>query len=169
VKSGPANSTPGLVEEPGQNIKQRAELLDQTRWVNEFSWPEIETLAFYMQIQKAVKDVYICHEGSEDNAMFIIAKGSVSILKEGANKKQKVIASLGPGQTLGEMSLLDGEPRSASARAASDLVLLTLSKPGLEMLIREKPALAVKFVIKLARQMSQRLRMTSGVLVDHLR
>jgi CRP-like cAMP-binding protein len=169
MKTNHPNNVSGLVEEPGQNIKQRAELLDQTRWANEFSWPEIETFAFYMQIQKAAKGVYICHEGSEDNSMFIIAKGMVNILKEGADKKQKVIANLGPGQTLGEMSLLDGEPRSANAVAASDLVLLTLSKPSLEMLIHEKPALAVKFVIKLARLMSQRLRMTSGVLVDHLK
>lgn len=169
MEIGKAKNANGLVEEPGQNVKQRAELLDQTRWANEFSWPEIENLAFYMQIQKAAKDACICREGSEDNSMFIIAKGTVSISKEGADKKRKVIASLGPGQTLGEMSLLDGEPRSATAVAASDLVLLTLSRSSLDMLIREKPGLAIKFAIKLARLMSQRLRMTSGILVDHLK
>jgi CRP/FNR family cyclic AMP-dependent transcriptional regulator len=163
-----SDKTCGLVEELGQNAKQRAELLEQTRWANDFSWPEIEALASYMQINKATKDALICREGSEDDTMFIIAKGMVNILKEDVDKKKKVIASLGTGQTLGEMSLLDGEPRSATVLAAGDLVLLTLSKSSLDMLIREKPGLAVKFVIKIARMMSQRLRRTSGVLADHL-
>ncbi len=159
----------GPVEEVGSSPRKRAELLDQTRWAIDFSWPEIESLAFYMNILQAAKDAVICREGSEDNSLFIIAQGGANILKEDKEGKKKIIASLGRGQTLGEMSLIDGEPRSATVVSAEELVMLTLSKSALDLMVRDKPGLAIKFVMKLARMLSQRLRRTSGVLADHLK
>jgi CRP-like cAMP-binding protein len=60
---------------------------------------------------------------------------------------------IGPGKTFGEMSLIDGEPRSASAIALDDSKVLVLT----EMVL-----------LKLAQLMSQRLRQTSDLLVDFL-
>ena len=164
-----SHNSAGPVSGLGQNLKQRAEILDETRWANEFSWPEIESLAYYLSMQRASRHDVICREGAADDTMFIIARGSVNILKEGSGGNKRILAALGQGQTLGEMSLLDGEPRSATAVAESDVVLLAMSKSALEDMIREKPGLAVKFIMKLARLLSQRLRKTSGALADHLR
>lgn len=157
-----------FIEEIGLGLKQRAELLDQTRWANEFSWPELESLASYLGVYKARKGAVLCREGDAGDSLFIIARGSVEILKTDAAGKQKVIATLGPAQTLGEMSLLDGEPRSATVQAASDIELLTVHNAELNRMIREKPGLAIKFVMKLSRILSQRLRKTSSNLADRL-
>ena len=145
-----------------------AELLESTRWANEFAWPEIQALATHLQVQRRPKGETICREGQTDPSLFIIAKGSVAIHKQDAGERAKLLAKLGPGQTLGEMALLDGQPRSATAVAAEDLVLLVFTKAELDRLVEEKPLLAVKLLWKLARFLSQRLRQTSGALAEHL-
>jgi CRP-like cAMP-binding protein len=66
------------------------------------------------------------------------------------------------------MALLDGQPRSATAVAAEDLVLLVFTRPELDKLVEAKPRLGVKLLWKLARFLSQRLRQTSGALAEHL-
>jgi CRP/FNR family transcriptional regulator, cyclic AMP receptor protein len=150
------------------DVKMRAELLDGTRWANEFAWPEIESLAAHLQLRRRAKGEVVCKEGDADPALFIIAQGSVSILKHDADDREKLLAKLGPGQTLGEMALLDGQPRSASAVAAEDLVLLVFTRAELDRLVEAKPRLGVKLLWKLARFLSQRLRQTSGALAEHL-
>lgn len=145
-----------------------AELLDATRWANEFDWPEIEAIAAHLEVQRRPAGETICREGDADPSLFILAGGSVSILKLDQEEQPRLLARLGPGQTLGEMALLDGQPRSATAVAASDVVLLVLTRPALERLVDRAPRLGAKLLWKLARLLSQRLRQTSGALAEHL-
>jgi len=152
---------------PGE-LRTTAELLDGTRWANEFTWLEIESIATHLKVQHLAKGGVVCREGDTDPSLFIIAQGSVAILKQDKDDEEKLLARLGPGQTLGEMALLDGQPRSATARAAEDLVLLVFSRKELDRLVEEKPRLGVKLLWKLARLLSQRLRQTSGTLAEHL-
>lgn len=150
------------------DLKARAELLDATRWANEFAWAEIEALAAHLQIRRRARGEVVCREGEAEPALFIIAQGSVAIMKHDAEDREKLLAKLGPGQTIGEMALLDGQPRSATAVAAEDLVLLVFTRAELDRLVEAKPRLGVKLLWKLARFLSQRLRQTSGALAEHL-
>ncbi|GEJ57700.1 cyclic nucleotide-binding domain-containing protein [Anaeromyxobacter diazotrophicus] len=151
------------------DVKARAELLDATRWANEFAWAEIESLAVHLRVERRRKGEVVCREGAAEPSLFVIATGSVSILKQDTGEQPKLLARLGPGQTIGEMALLDGQPRSATVAAAEDLVLLVLDRAALERLVDEKPRLGVKLLWKLARFLSQRLRQTSGNLADKLK
>jgi CRP/FNR family cyclic AMP-dependent transcriptional regulator len=151
------------------DAKARAILLDETRWANEFAWPEIESLAQHLRTDRRRKGDVVCHEGEADPSLFVIAKGSVEIVKQAAAARETLLAKLGPGQTIGEMALLDGQARSATVVAAEDLVLLVLTRTALDRLIEEKPRLGAKLLWKLARLLSQRLRQTSGALADHLK
>jgi len=150
------------------DVKARAELLDATRWANDFAWAEIESLAAHLRTERRAKGEVVCREGEAQPSLFVIAQGSVSILKQDAGEQPKLIAKLGPGQTIGEMALLDGQPRSATVAAAEDLVLLVLHRAELDRLVEEKPRLGVKLLWKLARLLSQRLRQTSGNLAQRL-
>jgi CRP/FNR family cyclic AMP-dependent transcriptional regulator len=69
----------------------------------------------------------IFKEGSHGVAMYLIESGKVEISKDVQGKKL-VIETLGPGEILGEMSFVDGEPRSATAIALEDTVLELLDK-----------------------------------------
>ncbi|MFW5864201.1 MAG: hypothetical protein ACOCVT_02005 [bacterium] len=67
------------------------------------------------------------------------------------------------------MSLIDGEPRSASLYAKSDtVILLVMSKENFRELLEESPQIGVQILWKLSLAMSKRLRMTSGVLIEAL-
>ena len=67
----------------------------------------------------------IFKEGDEGDSMFIILEGSVSI-----HSGEKEIAQLEKGESLGEMALLDDEPRSADATAGQNTVLLKINQDG---------------------------------------
>jgi CRP-like cAMP-binding protein len=150
------------------DVALRAELLERTQWANEFAFNEIEKLAGYLQTRHVKRGAVVFKEGDRDATLFVVASGKVCILKSGAGKKDHPIASLGTGHTLGEMALIDGQPRSAGAVAAEDLVLLAITRADLDRLAEDHPRLAVKLLMKVARLLSQRLRQTTSSLADRL-
>ena len=150
------------------NNDKQAEMLELTRWAKDFSWEQICNISKQMQAYKANKGDIIFDEGSSDNTMGIVVKGRIDIVKGDADKNRKVIASLLPSQSFGEMSLIDGEPRSAGVVASTDVVLLFLTKEKMFELVNTKPSLAFKLMWMIAQMLSQRLRKTSGSLVEYL-
>jgi CRP-like cAMP-binding protein len=150
------------------SLQQRCEMIDRTQWADEFSWNQIKRLATYLESYKIPAGDVILREGGRDAYMILIVAGRVHIVKQDSNGAPKRIATLDPGKTLGEMSLIDGEPRSASVVAATDVSLLVMTEDNFNRLTRELPSLAVGLVLKIAKMMSQRLRQTSGRLIDYL-
>ena len=145
-----------------------AEVLDKTRWASGFDWQEMLQLAGVMKAFTVVEGQSLWSEGDVERYMCIIANGTVDVLKTDLKGNTGVITQLSVGQSLGEMSLLDKEPRSAQIVASTDLKLLVLSLDGLNTLKAMSPLVAYKFLWKLAQLLSQRLRKTSGQLFDYL-
>jgi CRP/FNR family cyclic AMP-dependent transcriptional regulator len=75
------------------------------------------------------------------------------------------VAVLRPGAVVGEMSMLDGEPRYASCWALSDVEAAILGRPGVAGLIRDHPAVGAKLLVKITQLLAQRLRNTSNQLL----
>ena len=144
------------------------ELLDRTRWLNELSWPEVQAFAKYVSAYQAGQGKVIFGEGSREAFLCVLAQGKVNIIKASAREEKKLLSVITPGRAFGEMSVIDGQPRSASAVAAETSLLLVLAKKDFSALMEKEPHLAVKFILKLANALSQRLRQTSGALVDFL-
>jgi CRP-like cAMP-binding protein len=149
-------------------VRERVDLLESTRWANDFGRPELETLASYLRLERRARGAPVCREGDRDATLFIVVAGTARVVKEDASGREMALATLGPGHTLGEMALVDGSPRSATVVAAQDLVLLALTRPDLDRLAAERPQLAVKVLLKLAAFLSQRLRQTSGALTEKM-
>ena len=95
-------------------------------------------------------------------SMFIVEDGAVRIYIPGAQGADLTLAVVEPGEFFGDLSLLDGRTRSASAEAARDTKLLTLEREDLEELVRSRPdaALAILTVI------AGRLRETDQMATD---
>ncbi|OGV66448.1 MAG: hypothetical protein A2283_06935 [Lentisphaerae bacterium RIFOXYA12_FULL_48_11] len=144
-----------------------AEMLDRTRWASDFSWSQISKISEHMQAFSSSKGTVIFREGATDQSLGIIVEGKVDIIKTDRDVSS-LIATLLPSQSFGEMSLVDGEPRSASVVASTDVVMLILDKDGFLEMSRVVPGLAFKLLLKISKMISQRLRKTSGQLVDHL-
>ena len=144
-----------------------AELIDATTWCNDFSWNQIETLAQFFEPLDVPKGYYVFREGANKAYMCLVATGSVVILKDHDGPSLKPLANIGRGRTFGEMSLLDGQPRSASAVARVDSKLLVLTSEKFSNLCARYPRLGLSLVLKIANQLSQKLRQTSGQVVAH--
>jgi len=146
-----------------------AELLEGTGWVDSFSPKELHVLAQYLYLCEAAKDATVVQEGGSEAYLCLLIQGRVRIIKEGTGGKTRQLGSANPGSTFGEMSLIDREPRSASVIADEPSLFVVLTAQGLENLSSEEPRLAVKVLIKIAKVISERLRETSGALVDSSR
>ncbi len=147
----------------------RTQLLESSAaWSGEFEWKEIEALSVYTAAFKAAKGTLIVTEGSREQYMGIVIAGQVDVKKRRADGNQRTIAQIGPGKTFGEMSLVDGEPRSASIVAATDSTLLIIKKEHVDRIRKEAPGIGFKLFFKVSRILSQRLRQTSSILADAL-
>jgi CRP/FNR family cyclic AMP-dependent transcriptional regulator len=160
----------GLLASPRMELSlvEKSNLIDATQWANEYSFSQIKRLAGYMDVYLVPKDTLLFYEGDRQVYMVLIATGRVHVVKFDSNRTPKRITTLGPGKTIGEMSLIDGEPRSASAITAAEATLLVLTADKFESLLREWPRVGTFLVLKTAKLMSQYLRQTSGRLIDHL-
>ena len=143
-----------------------ANMLNASNWANEFSWYEIDKMAAFLAPYHAAKGEVIFYQGTHNVPIGLILSGRVGITKEKDRQKESLIATLGPGATFGEMSMIDKEPSSATAFALISTTILTMTTEQFDSLIKKNPALATKFLLKIARLISQRLRKTSGQLVD---
>lgn len=88
------------------------------------------------------------------NQMFVVLSGRVKIFTNSGGKKRKTFAYLDPGDFFGEMALLDGQPRSASAEAVSYSRLLIITYPEFRKLLLNDPQLT----LYLLKTVSERLR-----------
>lgn len=149
-------------------LDERATVLDRTAWVRGMSWQQVRVLAGYMTPGRAQAGDILVEEGAAEASACVIVDGTACVTKRDRTGSERTVAELRRGHCFGEISLLDGEPRSATVRATSDVALLTLSGENLERLAEEKPRLAVDVYRRLGRVASQHLRQTSGHLVDVL-
>src|SRR5437773_10421027 len=91
--------------------------------------------------------------------MFVLLRGAakVSISKNGSRIR---VATLGEGDCFGEMSLLTGEPRSATVRADGDCYVMEIGKPAMAELLRDAPS----YLEKVSELLAQRKMETEGGL-----
>ena len=109
------------------------------------------------QLTFAKGDV-IFRQGDFANVMYDIVSGKVGIYSDYQGEQEKLIAELGDGQILGEMGMIEAYPRSATAVALSEQVVLSeLVEDDLETYFKDDPAK----VLQLMRQLSERLRETT--------
>ena len=98
--------------------------------------------------------------------LLLLVEGEVSVDTGSPTPSGEVpIAVLGPGSVLGQMSLLDGAPSSATCTAVTDIQAAGLGRRGLERLIDEHPKVGAKLLALLAQSLAERLR----ALDDQLR
>jgi CRP-like cAMP-binding protein len=100
----------------------------------------------------------IVREGEAGNRMFIIRSGRVEIVKHLAQARETVLAVLGPGNFLGEMSIIECVTRCASVRALEDSFLFALKSIDLYRLFQRYPDQYAILILNIARDLSRRLR-----------
>jgi CRP-like cAMP-binding protein len=93
-------------------------------------------------------------EGEPGTEMYVVQRGRVRISKR-VGDVEKVLSTLGPGEFLGEMSILSGKPRSATATIAEDARLLVVDAKTFEAMLRANAEIAARMIRKLAERLQQ--------------
>lgn len=128
---------------------------------------DYETIESYMFRYDYEEGAYVFKEGAHGGYMFFIVDGDVEVIKQFDTKKH-TIAELGPGRSVGEMSLIDGAPRSATVRAKNNLSLIVLKREDFQKMLTEEPAIANRVLMGIATLLSQSLRDTNKNFTEKL-
>jgi CRP-like cAMP-binding protein len=92
------------------------------------------------------------HEGELGDVMFVIQSGAVRITKA-IGGDDKVLAVLGPGEFLGEMAILNGKPRTATATVVETTRCLVIEAKTLESMVARNAEIALRLIKKLAKRL----------------
>ena len=96
-------------------------------------------------------------QGETGDALYLVLSGKFQVIVEKAGEKPRIVAELGCGETIGEMALLEGEPRMGTAIAIRDSEVAKLTKESFERLIATNNTL----LLVIARKLVARLRAQS--------
>ena len=131
------------------------ELLKGVELFSELSDEQLKLLANLVEVQNFNRDETVVLEGDDSvQALYLIASGSVQVYMTGVDGRETILSFLERGDFFGEMSLIDGEPRSASVRTVTDSQMLIIYREGFLSLVKQYPELAMSPL----SEMSKRLR-----------
>ncbi len=101
-------------------------------------------------------------EGDAGDRVYVVIEGKVKLGRTAPDGRENLLAVLGPGQMFGELSLFDPGPRSATATAVTDSMLLGLGHEDLLPLLTGRPEVARGLLLQIA----QRLRRSNEAMAD---
>jgi CRP-like cAMP-binding protein len=90
----------------------------------------------------------VMEEGQEGDVIYVVMKGEVTI-----SLKNKVLASAGPGEIVGEMALISSDMRSATVTARTDCVLAVIDQASFDSLLRHVPEFTLHIMNVLANRL----------------
>ncbi|MGL1931251.1 MAG: cyclic nucleotide-binding domain-containing protein [Desulfotalea sp.] len=140
-----------LVRESVRRLDLFSDLLDD----------EIDILVKHAKFVNLDVDDYLFHEGDPGDFFAIIIDGRIEIEKYSEKGTPILLTELTSNNTIGEMSVIDQETRSASAIATELTTIFTLSKVSFDTLVAENPECGVKLIKKIAVLLSKTVRSAS--------
>ncbi|UPT74268.1 MAG: cyclic nucleotide-binding domain-containing protein [Elusimicrobiota bacterium] len=142
----------------------RVALLRSLELFDQYPEERLRGLSSYLEPVSLADGDEVFSEGTPGDGMYFVVSGRVRVTKKLSDGGKKDLASLGPGDCLGEMALLDAAKRSAGAYASGPCELLRLKRDDLKKWLAADPALAMQFFAELVSVQSRRLRRTSSEL-----
>lgn len=123
-----------------------------------FTLSDYTVLCEYMACFAALGHATLLTEDTAGDFLVIILTGSVEVVKAAGPGQQKVVAHIGPGGFLGEMSLIDGKRRFASCVSLQPTDFAVLTRESLNQILADHPQLGSKVLLLLLQLMTGRLR-----------
>lgn len=132
-----------------------------------FTQEDLESLVVVMQARTYAPGEAVFAEGvPDDGALFIALKGGIRVSMAGKDHQQFTIGQAREGTVFGDMSFVDGQPRSGTVTAMTSLETLSLARASFEVLCRTSPSAALKLMRRLAQLISMRLRNADKFVVE---
>ncbi len=123
---------------------------------------KIDKTTYSRNVQSLGNHEIIFREGDPGKHMYVILDGGVEIRKRTGEKSSRTMITLKKGDIFGEMAVVEGKPRSATAIAATDCRLLRLDEEAFYDLVLKNPDFAVKMI----KTLSSRLRSADTLIEE---
>jgi CRP-like cAMP-binding protein len=128
---------------------------------------ELERFAELTRERGYPRGSVILFEDDPGDSLFIVKSGRVKVVLVGEDGREVILGMLGPSEHFGELSLIDGQPRSAHVIAAEDTQLIVLRREDFRRRIEESPALAWALLTALSKRLRRADEQIGGlVLLD---
>ena len=138
-----------------EEVETSAELLRSVPLFADLEEGELERFSRVAVLRAFPAGTRVFHEGDRSDACYIVREGSFRVTREHSDGRAITLATLGPGEVFGELAMLDGDTRSASAEALSDGELLALPATDVKGLLARHPEISVKLVAALVRRLRE--------------
>jgi CRP/FNR family cyclic AMP-dependent transcriptional regulator len=138
---------------------ERIELLKAIPLFESLETDDLSALANRLRESSVTSGHTVFAQGDEGDAMYVIVEGAVDIVA-GSGKQKVILTSLFKQQYFGELSLLDGAPRSATAVASRDTQLLALDRDDFVEFIKNRPEAALSIM----HEVGERIRATNEAM-----
>ncbi|MBS0446669.1 MAG: cyclic nucleotide-binding domain-containing protein [Proteobacteria bacterium] len=172
VAGSPAPSRTRPLAEIPALAEMAARLLRTPSALAEMADDDARHVVSYMRLIQFAAGAPLFRAGDMSNTSYLLLVLSGEVKVEAADVgtgETMDIAVLGPGNVIGEMGLIDGEPRSANCTAVDTVQAAGLSRRALDVLIAERPAVAAKLMVALTKRLADRLRALGDQLVIYAR
>ncbi len=124
---------------------------------------ELLALTCLLKAHKFPASTPVMFIGDDGSEFYIVQVGRVEISQPDEAGQEVRLAELGPGQFFGEISLLDGGPRTATVRAVNDVILLALNRPDFVEVLLQHPSAAVHILTILGHRQRDLLEKLRGI------
>jgi len=142
--------------------EQREALLRRSFIFKQLAPDLLSRLAQLTRVRRLERGALLFEEGEEGDALYAVVDGLIRISIAGRGDKELTLSLMEPGDVFGEIAMLDGLPRTATARAAEDCLLLVIDRASFVTLIDQEPRLA-RHLIEL---LCERLRVSTTRLAE---
>ena len=130
------------------------DLLKGVELFSELNEEQLGMIANLVIVKNFNRDETVVLEGDDSvQALYLIATGSVQVYMTGIDGRETILSFLERGDFFGEMSLIDGEPRSASVRTVTDAKLLVIHRESFLSLLRKTPEIAMSLMGELCKRL----------------
>lgn len=139
--------------------------LERTDVLERFAAEDVDRLQSFCEKRSYGDGETVFCQGDDGDAIFLITAGRIELFRSDGDDERRIM-TLCPGQVCGEMAIIDGGPRSATARAAERLCCYVLTRDQLEAMRKEVPGVAESFYHGLTRLLSTRLRVANRLSME---
>ena len=135
---------------------------------DELDMSELALVAERMNLIELNPEEILFEEWDKGDYICFIESGTFELLKKSAANAYVAMATLGRGKSIGEMSIIEHFPRSATLKALSPARVLTFSRKEFESVLAFRPDIGIKLLKGLARLLGHNLRKASSRLSDYM-
>lgn len=148
-----------------EELEQLADKLQRIDLFREIDPADLENLARAIEAKTYADGTLLFDQGDDGDAMYMIDGGAITIYSLGENGRENPIRTFEPGRVVGDFAVLDGQPRSARARATGELHALVLTRYQFQTFIQSRP----QVIAAVLKVLAEKARFTTNSVEKSVR